>query len=110
MIEVPGYVHRQFTQRGETIDFEVVQNYRIVGDQHTYLINAANKNLFILNLTALPVGTKIISDSNVTVTEGPNVPLDRIEEYSGIIHIILPGSVAAGDVFNVLFYKVIPKR
>src|SRR6478672_11816261 len=101
------YIHRQLAQRGEVVEYEAVENMKLAGDQKHYFINGVNKHLFILNLKDLPIGTRIISDTNITITEGSTVPADRIEEYNGWIHLELPGGVVAGQIYNVLFYRVV---
>lgn len=128
MIEQLSYIHRQLEERGEGIAFERLLNVRVrkvtVKDQDfgspTYgnvlsvtmekYILAYGQYYFLLNASQLPIGTKIVSDTNVLWIED-GMPDDMVEEFSGNIEIRLPLNTLATEngIKQVLFYQVIPK-
>lgn len=128
MIEQLSYIHRQLEERGEGIAFERLLNVRVrkvtVKDQdfgspsygavlsvtmEKYIL-AYGQYYFLLNASQLPIGTKIVSDTNVLWIED-GMPDDMVEEFSGNIEIRLPLSTLATEngIKQVLFYQVIPK-
>jgi hypothetical protein len=116
MIEQLTYIRRQMEQRGLEVVYESLYDFTLTGDEYgERQLDFQKQFLFLLNKSALPVGTSIISDSNSIVVEGLNVSSDNVEEFSGRININLPDKKADGtnltrdDVFNFLFYHIIPK-
>jgi hypothetical protein len=116
MIEQLTYIRRQMEQRGITVDYEAQYDFTLTGDENgERQLDFQNQFMFLLNKSALPVGTSIISDTNSMVVEGLNVSSDNVEEFSGRININLPDTKADGtpltrdDVYNFLFYHIIPK-
>ena len=116
MIEQLTYIHRQMQQRGIEVDYESQYDFTLTGEEGgERQLDFQNQFLFLLNKAALPIGTSIISDTNSIVVEGLNVSPDNVEEFAGRININLPDTKADGtsltrdDVFNFLFYHIIPK-
>jgi len=116
MIEQLTYIHRQMKQRGIEVDYESSYDFTLTGEEGgERQLDFQNQFLFLLNKASLPIGTSIISDTNSIVVEGLNVSPDNVEEFSGRININLPEKKADGtdltrdDVFNFLFYHIIPK-
>lgn len=116
MIEQLTYIRRQMEQRGITVDYESQYDFTLTGEEGgERQLDFQNQFLFLLNKSALPIGTSIISDTNSIVVEGLNVSADNVEEFSGRININLPDKKADGtgltrdDVYNFLFYHIIPR-
>jgi hypothetical protein len=116
MIEQLAYIHRQMAQRGIEVDYEAMIDLTLTGEENgERQMDFQNQYLFLLNKSTLPIGTSIVSDTNSSIVEGLNVSADNVEEFSGRININLPAKKADGtditrdDIYNLLFYHIIPK-
>lgn len=84
------HIHQQFKQRETGIELQRFRSVTTGNPQKGYELDAYNEYLLLTNAHALPVGTRIISDTNcLEIVEG-HASLEGIEEFSGLIRIELP--------------------
>ncbi len=114
MINIEDYAERQMRRRGMEITYArmlPVVVRRIADNNGQVLVNsmefdAYNQYWYLVNAYELPVGTRITSDTHVTLLETHTN--DTMEEFSGKIKIELPASFT-GNVCQALFYQVLVK-
>ena len=58
-----------------------------------YEIEAYNEYLLLTNAAVLPVGTRIISDTNSLEVSTTLNGIEGLEEFSGLVAIVLPNGI-----------------
>lgn len=85
-----NHVQQQFKQR--EINFEL-QGFKTVITQPgvlQYHIEAYNEYLLLTNSRVLPIGTRILSDTNSVEISSGQRRTEGLEEFSGLVSIELP--------------------
>ena len=87
------HIHQQFKQRTIGIELQRFKNVVTKPGILRYEIEAYNEYLLLTNAFALPIGTRIISDTNSIEIAVSQKTLVAMEEFSGLIAIELPNEV-----------------
>ena len=83
-------IHQQYKQRELSIQLQRFKTVVTKTGTLRYEIEAYNEYLLLTNAAVLPIGTRIISDTNsLEVTTALN-GLEGLEEFSGLVAIVLP--------------------
>lgn len=84
------HIHQQYKQRELSIQLQRFKTVVTKSATLRYEIEAYNEYLLLTNSALLPIGTRIISDTNsLEVTTALN-GLEGLEEFSGLVAIVLP--------------------
>jgi hypothetical protein len=87
------HIHQQYKQRELSIQLQRFKTVVTKSGILRYEIEAYNEYLLLTNAAVLPIGTRIISDTNslevTTVLNG----LEGLEEFSGLVAIVLPSGI-----------------
>ena len=84
------HIHQQFKHRELSIQLQRFKTVVTKSATLRYEIEAYNEYLLLTNAAVLPIGTRIISDTNsLEVTTTLN-GLEGLEEFSGLVAIVLP--------------------
>jgi hypothetical protein len=84
------HIHHQYKQRELSIQLQRFKTVVTKSGILRYEIEAYNEYLLLTNAAVLPIGTRIISDTNsLEVTTALN-GLEGLEEFSGLVAIVLP--------------------
>ena len=99
------HIHQQFKQR--LIGIELQRFKKVVTQAGTlrYEIQAYNEYLLLTNSFALPIGTRIISDTNALEILSTQNGLEGLEEFSGLVVIELPASTQ--EYPNIEFIQIV---
>ena len=84
------HIHQQFKQRIIGIELQRFKNVVTKPGKLRYEIEAYNEYLLLTNAFALPIGTRIISDTNSLEVLTSQNGLEGLEEFSGLVAIVLP--------------------
>jgi hypothetical protein len=84
------HIHQQFNQRETGIELQRFRSITTQNPQKGYELDAYNEYLILTNAHALPIGTRIISDTNSLEIVQDHSSLEGIEEFSGLVRIELP--------------------
>jgi hypothetical protein len=85
-----NHVQQQFKQREINIE---LQGFKTVTTQPgvlQYQIEAYNEYLLLTNSRVLPIGTRILSDTNSVEISSGQRRTEGLEEFSGLVSIELP--------------------
>jgi len=84
------HIHQQYKQRELSIQLQRFKTVDTKSGILRYEIEAYNEYLLLTNAAVLPIGTRIISDTNsLEVTTALN-GLEGLEEFSGLVAIVFP--------------------
>ena len=86
------HIHQQFKQRTIGIELQRFKNVVTNPGILRYEIEAYNEYLLLTNSFALPIGTRIISDTNSLEVLTSQNGLEALEEFSGLVAIEFPGN------------------
>lgn len=87
------HIHQQYQQRDLSIQLQRFKTVVTKSGTLRYEIEAYNEYLLLTNAALLPIGTRIISDTNsLEVTTALN-GLEGLEEFSGLVAIVLPSGI-----------------
>jgi hypothetical protein len=86
------HIHQQFKQRTIGIELQRFKNVVTKPGKLRYEIEAYNEYLLLTNAFVLPIGTRIISDTNSLEVLTSQNGLEALEEFSGLVAIELPGN------------------
>jgi len=86
------HIHQQFGQRAIGIELQQFKKVVTQAGINRYEVEAYNEYLLITNVFALPIGTRIISDTNSLEILTSQIGLEGLEEFSGLIVIELPAN------------------
>ncbi|MBU3681116.1 MAG: hypothetical protein FGM16_04155 [Flavobacterium sp.] len=87
------FIHQQLKQREVGIELQRFTNVVTKPGVSYYEVPAYNEYLLLTNASALPIGTRIISDTNSIEIAVSQKTLVAMEEFSGLIAIELPNEV-----------------
>jgi hypothetical protein len=86
------HIHQQFKQRTIGIELQRFKNVVTKPGKLRYEIEAYNEYLLLTNAFVLPIGTRIISDTNSLEVLTSQNGLEALEEFSGLVAIEFPGN------------------
>lgn len=101
------FIHQQLTQRDIGIELQLFKNIVTGQGQLRYEVLAYNELLILTNASALPIGTRIISDSNSVEIDASQQSLEGLEQFSGLISIELPPQTTFFPVIE--FIQIVKK-
>ncbi|OYU82633.1 MAG: hypothetical protein CFE24_14925 [Flavobacterium sp. BFFFF2] len=90
MLDQLTFIEQQLAQRKVKVELQRFMSLPTQNGQLYYTLFAYNELLFLTNAPALPIGTRIISDTNSLEIDSNQSSLEAIEEFSGLIEIFLP--------------------
>lgn len=96
------FIHQQLKQREIGIELQLFKNIVTGQGQLRYEVPANNELLLLTNASALPIGTRIISDSNSVEIDASQQSLEGLEQFSGLISIELPPQTAFFPVIEFI--------
>ena len=99
------HIHQQFKQRLIVIELQRFNNVVTQAGTLRYEIQAYNEYLLLTNSFALPIGTRIISDTNALEILSTQNGLEGLEEFSGLVVIELPASTQ--EYPNIEFIQIV---
>lgn len=102
MIDHLNHIHQQCKQREITIALQRFKNLVTKTGQKRYEVNSYNERLFLTNADILPVGTRIISDSNSLEISANQQAMEALEEFSGLVSVELPANSNATPVLEFI--------
>ncbi len=99
------HIHQQFKQRMIGIELQRFQNVTTKPGVLRYEIEAYNEYLLLTNAFVLPIGSRIISDTNSLEILSTQNGLEGLEEFSGLIAIELPENTT--EYPNIEFIQIV---
>jgi hypothetical protein len=85
-----NHVQQQFKQREIMIELQGFKSVCTSSGQLQYHIEAYNEYLLLTNSRVLPIGTRILSDTNSMEIKSGHRRIEALEEFSGLVSIELP--------------------
>ena len=85
-----NHVQKQFKQREIKIELQGFKSVYTKPGQLQYHIEAYNEYLLLTNGRVLPIGTRILSDTNSMEIKSGHRRIEALEEFSGLVSIELP--------------------
>lgn len=83
-------VQQQFKQREIKIELQGFKSIHTRPGTLQYHIEAYNEYLLLTNSRVLPIGTRILSDTNSMEVKSGHRRIEALEEFSGLVSIELP--------------------
>ena len=99
------HIHQQYKQRDLSIQLQRFKNVVTKPGILRYEIEAYNEYLLLTNSFALPIGTRIISDTNSLEVLTSQNGLEGLEEFSGLVAIELPANIQ--EYPNIEFIQIV---
>ncbi len=85
-----NHVQQQFKQREIKIELQGFKSVHTRPGTLQYHIEAYNEYLLLTNSRVLPIGTRILSDTNSMEIKSGHRWIEALEEFSGLVSIELP--------------------
>lgn len=85
-----NHVQQQFKQREIKIELQGFKSVHTRPGTLQYHIEAYNEYLLLTNSRVLPIGTRILSDTNSIEIKSGHRRIEALEEFSGLVSIELP--------------------
>jgi hypothetical protein len=85
-----NHVQQQFKQREIKIELQGFKSVYTRPGTLQYHIEAYNEYLLLTNSRVLPIGTRILSDTNSMEIKSGHRRIEALEEFSGLVSIELP--------------------
>jgi hypothetical protein len=85
-----NHVQQQFKQREIKIELQGFKSVYTKPRTLQYHIEAYNEYLLLTNSRVLPIGTRILSDTNSVEISSGQRRTEGLEEFSGLVSIELP--------------------
>ena len=85
-----NHVQQQFKQRDIKIELQGFKSIHTRPGTLQYHIEAYNEYLLLTNSRVLPIGTRILSDTNSMEVKSGHRRIEALEEFSGLVSIELP--------------------
>lgn len=102
MFDHLNHIHQQYKQRALGIQLQSFKTVVTTAPFKRYQIEAYNEYVLLTNATVLPIGTRIISDTNsLEITTAQN-GLEGLEEFSGLVAIELPDNVETYPIIEFI--------
>ena len=102
MLDHLAFIHQQFAQRGMGIALQRFRSLVTLHPQRRYSLEAYNESLYLTNATALPEGTRLVSDTNSLEITPAHRSMEALEEFSGLVHIELPENLPVYPVIEFI--------
>jgi len=102
MLEAITYIKEQLAQREIPIALHRFKKVITQSGQNRYEVPAYNELLFLTNAPELPLRTKIISDSNIIEIGPEHAYSESLEEFSGLVAIVLPNNLTVYPVIEFI--------
>ena len=99
------HIHQQFKQRLIGIELQRFKNVTTKPGVFRYEIEAYNEYLLLTNAFVLPIGARIISDTNSLDILSTQNGLEGLEEFSGLITTELPENT--NEYPNIEFIQIV---
>ena len=99
------FIHQQLKQREVGIELQRFTNVVTKPGVSYYEVPAYNEYLLLTNASALPIGTRIISDTNSLEVLTSQNGLEGLEEFSGLVAIELPANIQ--EYPNIEFIQIV---
>ena len=90
MYDYLNHVQQQFKQREIKIELQGFKSVHTRPGTLQYHIEAYNEYLLLTNSRVLPIGTRILSDTNSMEVKSGHRRIEALEEFSGLVSIELP--------------------
>lgn len=90
MFDHLNHIQQQFNQREIKIELQGFKSVYTKPGQLQYHIEAYNEYLLLTNSRVLPIGTRILSDTNSMEIKSGHRRIEALEEFSGLVSIELP--------------------
>jgi hypothetical protein len=90
MFDHLNHIQQQFKQRENKIELQGFKSVYTRPGQLQYHIEAYNEYLLLTNSRVLPIGTRILSDTNSMEIKSGHRRIEALEEFSGLVSIELP--------------------
>lgn len=90
MYDYTAYIEKQLKQREIKMTFYQFRYLSLEPSKVYYEMKCYNQLLFLLSPSALPVGTRLVSESRIKIIEANSAQLEGIEDFSGLLTIELP--------------------
>lgn len=87
------HIHQQYKQRDLSIQLQRFKTVVTRSGTLRYEIEAYNEYLLLTNAAVLPIGTRIISDTNSLEVSTTLNGIEGLEEFSGLVAIVLPNGI-----------------
>ncbi len=101
------HIHQQFKQRAIGIELQRFKNVVTKPGTLRYEMEAYNEYLLLTNSFVLPIGTRIISDTNSLEILNTQNGLEGLEEFSGLVVVELPANTQ--EYPNVEFIQIVKR-
>lgn len=102
MFDHLNHIHQQYKQRELGIQLQSFKTVVTKAPVLRYEIDAYNEYLLLTNATVLPIGTRIISDTNALEITAAQNGLEGLEEFSGLVAIVLPDNVETYPIIEFI--------
>lgn len=99
------HIHQQLKQREIGIELQTFKSIATTPGIIRYEIEAYNESLFLANASILPIGLRIISDTNSLEVEYSLSGLEALQEFSGLVVIEMPDHFT--DYLIIEFIQII---
>lgn len=102
MLDPITYIKEQLAQRQITLELHQFRKVVTSPGTRRYEVPAYNELLFLTNAAQLPIGTRIVSDTNI-IEIGPEHALsEALEEFSGLVAITLPAHLTSYPIIEFI--------
>jgi hypothetical protein len=102
MLDPITYIKEQLAQREISIELHQFKKVVTHLGVSRYEVPAYNELLFLTNAAQLPVGTRIVSDTNIIQIGPEHAQSEALEEFSGLVAITIPAHVASYPVIEFI--------
>jgi hypothetical protein len=102
MLDPISYIKEQMAQREITIDLHRFKKIVTHVGLNRYEVEAYNEFLFLSNASQLPIGTRIISDTNIIEIGLEHSLSESLEEFSGLVVIHIPEQLTKYPVIEFI--------
>lgn len=102
MLDPITYIKEQLAQREIPIELHRFKKIVTHVGSNRYEVQAYNELLFLTNAEKLPIGTRIISDTNIIEIGPEHAFSEGLEEFSGLVVIVIPSHVTDYPVIEFI--------
>jgi hypothetical protein len=102
MLDPITYIKEQLAQREISIELHQFKKVVTHAGASRYEVPAYNELLFLTNAAQLPVGTRIVSDTNIIQIGPEHAQSEALEEFSGLVAITIPAHIASYPVIEFI--------
>ncbi len=102
MLDPITYIKEQLAQREIPIELHKFKKVVTHDGLNRYEVPAYNELLFLTNAAQLPIGTRIVSDTNIIQIGPEHAQSEALEEFSGLVAITIPAHIASYPVIEFI--------